>query len=231
MCHGVPGVGKTISAKHYTQSDRLHQFRKEGVSKEEKLALAHEVLKNQTVFHTASVTNTPNRVDAAIKEERFYLFRTRLKAAHLIDANAAYDEDFNTLIIIDEADRLTMRSLEQVRDIYDRLDGIGVVLIGMPGIEKRLARYAQLYSRVGFLHEFRAIGAEEMNFILKHHWSKLGLNLNQDLFSDTEAIATIARITNGNFRLVHRLFSQIKRIVKINQLSSINKEVVEAARK
>ncbi len=231
LCHGVPGVGKTLSAKHYTQFDKLEKFKQRGISKEEKLALAHQVMTNQTIFYTATVTNTPNRVDAAIKDERFYLFKTRLEAANIIDANASYDEDFGTLIIIDEADRLTMRSLEQVRDIYDRLDGIGVVLIGMPGIEKRLARYAQLYSRVGFLHQFRAIGAEEMKFILERHWAKLDLGLNQDLFSDSEAIATIARITNGNFRLVHRLFSQIKRIVKINQLSSISKEVVEAARK
>lgn len=37
-------------------------------------------------------------------------------------------------------------------------------------------------------------------------------------------------MTGGNFRLIHRLFTQIDRILEINQLKSITIEVVEAAR-
>ena len=43
------------------------------------------------------------------------------------------------LIIIDEVDRLNYKTLEIIRDIYDQLD-IGVVLIYMQFLEKRLSR-------------------------------------------------------------------------------------------
>jgi len=87
---------------------------------------------------------------------------------------------------------------------------MGVILIGMPGIEKRLARYPQLYSRIGFVHEYRPLSAGELAFVL--HWAALGLTLSADDFTDTEAIAAVHRITSGNFRLVHRLFAQITRV-------------------
>jgi DNA transposition AAA+ family ATPase len=56
------------------------------------------------------------------------------------------------------------------------------------------------------------------------------LALDDTDFTDTQAVAAIARITSGNFRLLHRLFVQIGRILKINGLSVITEDVVEAAR-
>jgi len=76
----------------------------------------------------------------------------------LKDARVA---DPTTVILIDEADRLRMASLEQLRAIFDA-SRVGIVLIVMPGLEKRLARYAQFYSRIGFVHEFRPLGTTEV---------------------------------------------------------------------
>lgn len=48
--------------------------------------------------------------------------------------------------------------------------------------------------------------------------------------SGSQAIASIARMTGGTFRLLHRLFVQIERILKIDGLSVVTDDVVEAAR-
>ena len=133
------------------------------------------------------------------------------------------------LIIIDEAERLSTSALEHLRDMFDRTP-LGLMLIGMPGIEKRLARYPQLYSRVGFAHHYRPLQGDELTFVLTRHWRKLGLSLDSADFTDTQAMAAISRITRGNFRLLHRLFVQIERILLINELHVITEDVVEAAR-
>ncbi len=71
-----------------------------------------------------------------------------------------------------------------------------------------------------------------MQFILAHIWAQLGLTLSADEFTDAdaEAVAAIVRGTGGNVRLIQRLFTQIERIVQINALRTVTKDVVEAAR-
>jgi len=137
--------------------------------------------------------------------------------------------DPTTLVIIDEADRLKVSALEQVRAIFDQ-GGIGVVFIGMPGIEKRLSRYPQLYSWIGFVHAFRPLSAAHIRELLQQQWVPSGVALPQGGVTDAEALAAIIRVTGGNFRLLHRLLTQIARLVEINALQTVTREVVEAAR-
>ena len=131
------------------------------------------------------------------------------------------------LLIAGEAERLDVAALEWLRDVYDRAP-MGLILTGMPGIEKSLSRYVQLYGRVGFAHEYRPLQGEELTFVRRRHWKTLALDA--DDFTDDRAIAAVARITNGNFRLLQRLFNQIGRILAINEMTTITEDVVEAAR-
>jgi DNA transposition AAA+ family ATPase len=104
-----------------------------------------------------------------------------------------------------------------------------MVLIGMPGIEKRIARFPQFYSRIGFVHEFRPLDATEMQELLEQRWTPVGVTLPDEPFAP-EVMARLIRMTGGNFRLLTRLLTQIERVLEVNQLHIVSTEVVEAAR-
>lgn len=229
LCYGPPGVGKTLSAWQYAGWDivgpYLQAFRLLDV-----VPVPQQAMTSRTIVYTPKVHNSPRIADKEITflHERLswgieWELQTPKELVKLSKSCGPCAE----LLIVDEADRLKTPTLEQLRDHHDRT-GIGLVLIGMPGIEKRLARYPQLYSRVGFVHHYRPLSADELAFVLARHWP--GLHLDAADFTTGEAVAAITRITNGNFRLTCRLIAQIQRILDINHLSVVTREVVEAAR-
>jgi DNA transposition AAA+ family ATPase len=233
LCYGAAGVGKTLSARRYAHWDLAGPLIETWKRRDPSRAQVNAALaRSRTVFHTPTVLGTLRdlretldehigRVDSCIDD---HLHR-HVKGCRIVDSY----EPLVEMLIFDEAERLSVTALEFIRNLFDRT-GVGVILIGMPGMEKRLSRYPQLYSRVGFAHHYRPLQGDELSFVLTRHWRKLGLTLDEADFTDTQAIASIARITGGNFRLLHRLFVQIERILKINGLSVITDDVVEAAR-
>jgi DNA transposition AAA+ family ATPase len=231
LCHGPPGVGKTLSARHYARWEEL-----EPLLDLQRFYLEPPVRPDlapcRTVVYVPSMVTTPKRLDNELHSLRLRLQYLVAVAQHTGDGAAPlpiFDARWTELVIVDEADRLKLPTLEQLRDAYDR-SSFGLVLIGMPGIERRLARYAQFYSRVGFVHQFRPLSADELRFLLEQKWQELALPLDLGTFDDVEALAAVIRITGGNFRLVQRLFAQIARVLVINHLDRVTKEVIEAAR-
>jgi DNA transposition AAA+ family ATPase len=223
LCYGPPGVGKTLSARTYAHWDEVsHRIARwmANMTKGRNRPDWH------TILYTPTVSATPRIIDKELRELSGRL--AAIRSDGLKDTRQRSDphgsSPFTELLIVDEADRLKVAALEQLRDHYDR-SRLGMILIGMPGIEKRLARYPQLYSRVGFVHHYRPLSAGEQAFVIAPQWPHLHLDA-----PDAEAIAAINRITSGNFRLTSRLIAQIDRILRINQLSTVTKEVVEAAR-
>jgi DNA transposition AAA+ family ATPase len=232
LCFGPAGVGKTLSARRHANWELAEPLLQTWGPREPCDENVYAALaRSRTVFHTPTVGGTlrelrkdldlmTSRVDICIKQDR----STTSDGKRVVSRTSMVE-----LMIIDEAERLSTSAVEYLRDIFDRTN-IGLMFIGMPGIEKRMTRYPQLYSRVGFAHHYRPLQGDELTFVLTRHWRKLGLSLDSADFTDTQAIAAISRITSGNFRLLHRLFVQIERILRINELNVITEDVVEAAR-
>ncbi|HAU0116419.1 AAA family ATPase [Fluoribacter dumoffii] len=246
ICYGVPGVGKTQSAKYYSRHQLMWSVQPDGYAYEDNLHIPSELSDCSTLFHTPMAPLSGVQMLNILNQDINHVNRI----IHLANVNKIISEKIHfteseknkfieklevpsnkscELIIIDETERLSFSALELIRALYDRKE-IAIILIGMPGLEKRLSRYPQLYSRIGFAHEYKPLSKEEMLFTLEHHWERLGLKLKPADFSDHEAMTTIMRTTNGNFRLLNRLFMQIDRLLKLNHLQHITNEVVLAAR-
>src|SRR2546423_6083136 len=172
LCFGPAGVGKTLSARHHAHWDLaeplLHTWGPRAPSDAQVYAA---LARSRTVFHTPTVGGTlrelrkdlhllTSRVESCIEQHR-----RNTSAGERCVARASLIE----LIIIDEAKRLATSALEHLRDMFDR-PPIGLMLIGMPGIDKRMARSPQLYSRVGFAHHYRPLQGAELTFALTAHW-------------------------------------------------------------
>jgi hypothetical protein len=104
-----------------------------------------------------------------------------------------------------------------------------LILIGMLGLEKRLARYPQFDSRIVFVHEFRPLGGAEMRQLLDRRWVPSSVNLRPQPRAE-DALATVIRITSGNFRLLNRLLTQMERVLEVHGLHEITKTVIETGR-
>jgi len=230
LCYGPAGTGKTEAARHYS---KWYQFMKHY---EVTYTCAEDTLPNfpikslHTVLYTASQLITPKEMYSQLRElkRQFGLIKERILFGKSIPSQER-NKHSAKMVIIDEAERIKPQVFEIIREIYDAGDA-NFIFIGMPGIEKTLSWFPQLYSRVGFVHQFKNMGNNELKFILEKHLDKLNCNFKDDDYNDQEVIATILRVTNGNFRLVDRVVKQARRIMKVNCMTTLTKEIVEAAR-
>ena len=191
VCFGPAGVGKTLSARRHAHWDLAEPLLHTWGPREPSDAHVYAALaRSRTVFYTPTVGGTlrelrkdlhllTSRVESCIEQHH--------RLNHDGQRGVARDSRIER-ISIDEAERLSTSALEHLRDMFDRAP-IGLMFIGMPGIEKRLARYPQLYSRVGCAHHYRPRQDDELTFGLTRHWRHRGLSLDSADCTDTQASA------------------------------------------
>ena len=233
LCYGPAGVGKTLSARRYANWDLAEPLLNSWGPDDASDHKVHAALaRSRTLFFTPSVSGTLSEVQSEFKwlsgKINNSIDRHISTGMRIIDRRRPLLERIE-LVIVDEAERLKYAAIEHLRDVFDRND-IGLIFIGMPGIEKRMSYFPQLYSRVGFAHQYPPLQRDEVIFVLQRHCKRLGVTLEADDFTDAQAVTAIVRITGGNFRLLHRLLVQVERVLRINELAGLSEDVVEAAR-
>lgn len=122
------------------------------------------------------------------------------------------------LLMIDEAELLSTRSLEFIRRIHD-LAGVGIILAGMPRLLVNLKgknnELAQLYSRVGFACDLgNALSDDDLALLAT---SALGTD---------EFNAPLINACKGNARRLSKLIRGVVRSSEINEVP-ITAEMVE----
>jgi DNA transposition AAA+ family ATPase len=228
VCYGAPGLGKTLSARTYAAADDYeywftHRYHRA-------FAMPASLVDSRTLMYTPELTITARRLNLEVGLHVHRLSHDIERAL-----NPGYDPEFDDeesechteLVIIDEADRLRTTGLEQLRDFFDRSD-LGLILIGMPGFDRQLARYPQLYSRIGFAHQYQPLDPDDIPTVLAQYWDQLGQAFDPSNTDHAETVSAVKQITGGNFRLIERLMTQIARVMAINQLEAITPDVVHA---
>lgn len=130
--------------------------------------------------------------------------------------------DNRRVIYVDEADRLNIRRIEDLRDIYV-YTGTPIVLIGELGLPTTLAGRARVDDRIPSEYRVEFTGISSTDVML-YAQESAGLSLTP------EACAQVAKATKGNFRRVHNMMLSLEQAALAAETVEINAEMVRGLR-
>ncbi|GAU08113.1 AAA family ATPase [Desulfoplanes formicivorans] len=130
----------------------------------------------------------------------------------------ALERDRQTLII-DEADRLNVKRIEDLRDIHDQ-SGAPIVLIGEAGLQPLLSSRRRIWSRVTQEVVFGPVS--EMD-VLNYAARAAGLKMSP------EAARILKKKSGGDFRLIHTMMIKVEQASRAAQTQSVDADLVTKA--
>lgn len=122
-------------------------------------------------------------------------------------------------LFIDEADRLKIDRIEDLRDIHE-MTGVPVVLIGEEGLFGLLSERRRIWSRVAYEVEFGPISPSE---VALYAMQAAGLNIPLNLSSE------IAKKTEGDFRLVRNMMMLLEKSAKAAGSFTVDRAMLDTA--
>ena len=189
---GEAGLGKTMALKHYTQSNEN--------------VLMLEV--DPTFSAKVLLTELCNKLGITAGRNNHAMMTAVIEKL----------KGSERLLIVDEAELLSLRPLEILRRIHDKA-GIGIVLAGMPRLRANLrgakGEYKQLYSRIGLALDIKNRLPE----------ADIAMLCEQTLGTD-EFNKRLNDVCGGNARRLNKLLRGIKRMSVINE-APIDAEMIK----
>lgn len=224
VCTGRSGVGKTRSAQKYADWHVLEPALQEPRHRD----FAPPVLDGcRSVIYTPDVSCTVSRLETAlaILRNRFDKLVEDSLCWHNPDLwHKTQQRRFLELLFIDKAQRLSTKCLETACDFAEK-HKLGLVLLSMPGFDRRMRNVEQLSNRVGFYHVFSTPRTDELKAILESRWK------SQQVTIDESAVELLEKITSSNIRKLDNINAEMSRVCELNSVTIINAELVELASK
>jgi hypothetical protein len=121
------------------------------------------------------------------------------------------------IIMVDESDRMSIRHLNTLRDFHD-VCKTPVVLIGEEPLVGKIRTERRLMSRVADEMRFEPVGPGDVTVFYK---MALGLTLN------ARAAASLARHSDGDFRMVVNDGLNIERRMRASDLAELTDDLVK----
>ena len=122
-------------------------------------------------------------------------------------------------IFIDEADRLKIDRIEDLRDIHE-MTGAPIVLIGEESIFGLLTERRRIWSRIAYEVEFGPISPSE---VALYAMQAAGLEVPLALANE------IAKKTEGDFRLVRNMCLLLEKSAKASGSFAVDREMLDTA--
>ncbi len=136
-----------------------------------------------------------------------------------------------TLLIVDEAQNLSVSALEELRMLSNFQAGakalIQIVLLGQPEFREKLRQpgLEQLRQRVIATHHLEAMGPDEVEAYLGHRLQLVGWQGTPDFSAG--AIAALHRLSHGIPRRLNQLAHRLMLHAAIGEKSLLDEEAVE----
>lgn len=229
---GVPGVGKTLTAERYGAWGKWER-EYQGVLP---MTWRSRSRVRYVAIHAANTAMTFLRELCALVGKEV---RPGARRAELSGVWRDLESRDLDAILIDEADRLGTEALEVARDLYDRTR-VRVILMGMPGLEKKLERLPQLHSRIGFYYPYAPLTVGETAIFMakaNEDWAgpttgpRMRKRIPERKWTSNElaAIEVIHRATDGIPREIRRMIERIEGLLQINEADEMTPDIARSA--